>query len=245
MGVSKVNYGNNTLIDLTGDTVDPNNLKRGETAHNRDGNQITGAMDTLPTWYGTLAEYEQLTPEEEANYLFFEPYDEGGYGTAADKSDLTNIDITGATNNTGSTITKDTFFYLNGDLVQAKADIANNASFTLNTNYEIVTAGGLNKLNGDIATLRSSLADKQYKFYHKEFHSKAITTSGTTFDLTSLENGINPVQFRNIIVSFVDQNNIGAYIKSYAITAKGSSYYLYAQASSEAYFKIVLDCVYA
>lgn len=91
----------------------------------------------------------------------------------------------------------------------------------------------------------SSLANKQDALYHKEFQSKVIASSGTTFDLTALENGINPIQFRNIIVSFVDQNNTGAYIKNFAVTAKGSTYQLYAQASSEAYFKIVLDCIYA
>ena len=63
------------------------------------------------------------------------------------KSDLTNISITGTKNNTGSTITSGTFFYKDGTLVKAKTDIANNATLTLNTNYEIVTAGGLNALN--------------------------------------------------------------------------------------------------
>lgn len=42
MGVSKVIYGNNTLIDLTGDTVTANKLMSGETAHGADGNLIVG-----------------------------------------------------------------------------------------------------------------------------------------------------------------------------------------------------------
>ena len=57
---------------------------------------------------------------------------------------LTSIYTTGATNTTGSTITAGTYFYLEGVLVRAKADIANGATFTLNTNYEVVTAGALN-----------------------------------------------------------------------------------------------------
>lgn len=66
------------------------------------------------------------------------------------KDSVTNIDITGSTNNTGSTITSGTFFYLNGALVRAKTNIANGATLTLNTNYKLVTAGGLNELNSDL-----------------------------------------------------------------------------------------------
>lgn len=72
---------------------------------------------------------------------------EDAIATKAAKVDLTNISITGSTNNTGSTITSGSFFYKDGTLVMAKTDIANNATLTLNTNYEIVTAGGLNALN--------------------------------------------------------------------------------------------------
>lgn len=64
-----------------------------------------------------------------------------------ESSDLTSIKAVGSTNATGSTITKGTYFYLNGKLCLAKSDIASGATFTLNTNYEIVTAGGLNSLN--------------------------------------------------------------------------------------------------
>ena len=64
-----------------------------------------------------------------------------------ESSDLTSIKAVGSTNATGSTITKGTYFYLNGKLCLAKSDIASGATFTLNTNYEVVTAGGLNSLN--------------------------------------------------------------------------------------------------
>lgn len=67
-------------------------------------------------------------------------------GTKANKADLTNLDLTGTTNTTGSTISSGTFFYLNGVLVRAKTAIASGATFTLNTNYEVVTVGGLNEL---------------------------------------------------------------------------------------------------
>lgn len=59
----------------------------------------------------------------------------------ARKSDLTNLDLTGTTNTTGSTIASGTYFYLNGTLVRAKTAIASGATFTENTNYEVVTIG--------------------------------------------------------------------------------------------------------
>lgn len=45
MSVSKVIYGGNTLIDLTGDTVTKDKLLKGYTAHGADGEQITGSCE--------------------------------------------------------------------------------------------------------------------------------------------------------------------------------------------------------
>ena len=73
-------------------------------------------------------------------------------GLGAVRSDIASISVTGSTNNTGSTISSGTFFYLNGSLVMAKTDIANGATFTENTNYETVTAGGLNAAIANVKT---------------------------------------------------------------------------------------------
>ena len=62
----------------------------------------------------------------------------------ANKTDLTSISQSGAT--ATQSIPSGTYFYLNGVLVRAKTNIASGATFTLNTNYEVVTAGGLNSL---------------------------------------------------------------------------------------------------
>lgn len=48
MGVSKVVYGNDTLIDISEDTVSANNLLSGETAHNSSGTRVTGNV-VIPT----------------------------------------------------------------------------------------------------------------------------------------------------------------------------------------------------
>ena len=73
----------------------------------------------------------------------------GGTKSALTKveTDLASIHATGSTNTTGATIASGTYFYLNGALVRAKSNIAVNATFTSGTNYEAVTAGGLNAVS--------------------------------------------------------------------------------------------------
>lgn len=44
MGVSKVEYGGNTLVDLTSDTVTSDVMLNGYTAHDKAGNVITGTV---------------------------------------------------------------------------------------------------------------------------------------------------------------------------------------------------------
>ena len=50
---NKVIYEGQTLIDLTADTVSPNNLLDGETAHDRSGAEIQGAV-SVPAVYDGL-----------------------------------------------------------------------------------------------------------------------------------------------------------------------------------------------
>ena len=45
MGISKVIYGGETLIDLTGDSVKADKLLKGTTAHDASGEAITGTCD--------------------------------------------------------------------------------------------------------------------------------------------------------------------------------------------------------
>lgn len=66
----------------------------------------------------------------------------------ADKDGLLNIVQTGTT--ATQFIPAKTFFYLNGQLVYSKIPIANGATFTLGTNYEVPTAGALNNLSSRI-----------------------------------------------------------------------------------------------
>ncbi len=69
MGVSKVIYGNTTLMDISGDTVTADKLISGETAHGSDGEAITGtAVHIVVTEDGT-------TPPSDTNALWVYPDD--------------------------------------------------------------------------------------------------------------------------------------------------------------------------
>ena len=48
MAINKVEFGDRTLIDLTADTVEPQTMLKGTTAHNAAGEQIEGAVITAP-----------------------------------------------------------------------------------------------------------------------------------------------------------------------------------------------------
>ena len=56
MGISKVNFGGDTLIDLTNDSVTTGTLAKGATAHNAAGEQIVGALDVKGTFYVTVTQ---------------------------------------------------------------------------------------------------------------------------------------------------------------------------------------------
>ena len=53
MGISKVDFGKTTLIDLTGDSVNAASLLRGKTAHNAAGEQVVGEVDLINVHTGS------------------------------------------------------------------------------------------------------------------------------------------------------------------------------------------------
>ena len=59
MAVSKVVLGDETLVDLTSDTVSENTLLEGATAHAANGEQITGGVVVTPMYTGTKAAIEE------------------------------------------------------------------------------------------------------------------------------------------------------------------------------------------
>ena len=136
----------------------------------------------------------------------------------AEVTDLTNVIATGSTNATGATIPKGLYFYLNDELCQAKADIANGATFTLNTNYEVVTAGGLNSLNSALTPVPFTLngasgvtidsnQTKCYKIGHIVVITALFTltsaTTAKTYTFASVPNEYKP---RNVYACFAADN---------------------------------------
>ena len=59
MAVNKVIYGDQTLIDLTSDTVNSEKLKIGATAHGANGLAISGELGGI--YYGTTAPTDPST----------------------------------------------------------------------------------------------------------------------------------------------------------------------------------------
>lgn len=55
MAVSKVIFGSNVLVDLTGDTVRADKLAQGFTAHGADGLPVTGTLTTQTCYTGSGA----------------------------------------------------------------------------------------------------------------------------------------------------------------------------------------------
>lgn len=75
MGVSRVDFGGETLVDLTGDTVKPSVLLKGETAHGADGEPVKGII-TVPTKTSQLINDSGFaTPGEK---VILKTDDEGG-----------------------------------------------------------------------------------------------------------------------------------------------------------------------
>lgn len=64
MGVNKVKYGNNTLIDISNDTVTAATLLSGYTAHDRSGTAITGTASAAPTLQTIAKTYTPTTSQQ-------------------------------------------------------------------------------------------------------------------------------------------------------------------------------------
>ena len=88
MAISKVVYGNETLIDLTSDTVAQDKLLDGYTAHKADGTAITGTAEIAANVVAGLVY------QDENGYLVLD--DGGANGTKVrDEDDVIFIDYDG------------------------------------------------------------------------------------------------------------------------------------------------------
>lgn len=69
MAVNKVVYGTTVLVDLTADTVAPDNLLYGETAHGADGDLIEGAFVPFDPSPWRTVEVGEITPTSETTQI--------------------------------------------------------------------------------------------------------------------------------------------------------------------------------
>ena len=67
MAVNKVVFGTTVLVDLTGDTVTPETLLQGRTAHGKDGAPIVGTLDPASPWKNV--EVGSITPTSGTTHL--------------------------------------------------------------------------------------------------------------------------------------------------------------------------------
>lgn len=67
MGISKVIYGNSTLMDISGDSVTAATLLSGETAHDASGTAITGTAIKI------VVTEDDTTPPADTNALWVYP----------------------------------------------------------------------------------------------------------------------------------------------------------------------------
>lgn len=75
-GISKVTYGDEVLIDLTSDTVTPNDLLFGVSAHRSNGDQIVGALILGDLAYLNWVDYNtnQVINKPDLKALAFQDY---------------------------------------------------------------------------------------------------------------------------------------------------------------------------
>lgn len=120
---------------------------------------------------GGTSNYNDLSNKPSINSTTLSGNKTGAELGLASTADISNINITGSTNTTGSTIGKGVTFYLNGSLCIALTNIASGATFTSGTNYSTITIGEeLSSLNSntvkfiDVSTLLTTLSTQNASY---------------------------------------------------------------------------------
>lgn len=200
--------GGHTILDGDGNALPQEDDLQFTGAVSVTDDNVNGAtvVDVVACKKVTQAEYDALPASKLTDNIayFIVDGESDEYKAKADKTDLASIQITGSTNDTGATITSGTYFYLNDTLVRAKADIANGATLTLNTNYEVVTAGALN--------------DDSF-FIQKTFErSTAVSITANGYLGIYIDTYVCPSGYMPIGVSLLETGNTNITIEYYDVT---------------------------
>ena len=152
MAVNKVVYGTTVLVDLTEDTVTPDKLLKGETAHDASGQLITGTMEAGIDTSDATATAAQILKDKTAyvdgrkitGTLSYSPSGTGGNGTIYTATETTasgdyiNLQCTVNTPKahlSGSTITMRTSSAEFGNATAA--DVASGKTFTSSSGLKV------------------------------------------------------------------------------------------------------------
>lgn len=175
MGVNKVEFGGKTLVDLTSDTVNEQNLLSGYTAHNKAGELIQG-LAVIPTKLSQL--------ENDAGYAKTESPAFTGIPTAPTPPDSTN-----------STQIATTAY-----VKKLIANLVNGAPETLDTLKEIADALGEN--DDAVQALNAAIGNKVDKVAGKGLSTNDFTTAEKN-KLAGIATGANKTTYTNNLTATV------------------------------------------
>lgn len=142
-----------------------------------------------------------------------DPSDTYANKSLATRQDMTSIQATGTTNTTGAAIPAGAYFYLNGILHRAKTQIDQNATFTVNTNCEQATEGGLNDIGRSISTIAEVSGNTTiqgggyYRIGYVVIFSVAIQASKNLVSGDQVCQGLPPVRANNPALRFYNNNS--------------------------------------
>lgn len=208
MGVNKVEFGGEALVDLTSDTVNEQSLLSGYTAHNRAGELIEG-LAVIPTKLSQL--------ENDAGYAKTESPAFTGIPTAPTPPDSTN-----------STQIATTAY-----VKRLIANLVNGAPETLDTLKEIADALGEN--DDAVQALNAAIGNKVDKVAGKGLSTNDFTTAEKN-KLTGIATGANKTTYTNNLAATVAGTALDA-VQGKALNDKGTQMNVYVGDDGNLHFK--------
>ena len=243
MGVSKVEYNNETLIDVSNDTVTPQSLAKGYTAHNSNGDPIVGTMTSgdAPSGSGSgiidVTELPTVGIDENAVYRLTESiqtekteiyFNSGGYNVVTLQEWLGSMGVTTTPN------------YYIVDELPADMEVTDAQTFTALHVYitkgdgisyayvpeygGVLTLGvfGFQSMGYDNGFTENAYAEKSAGVYttveaFKEIVRYFVRENGKWKEVTVYINSITPHGFANVYVLS------GEYVKGETIEVNSTS----------------------